>query len=220
MLRLVLGCMFSGKSSQVIRLARRYRAIGKRVLFVDHISDTRYAEDVSDPKHIISHDGIRENSVFVSELMEISLRDDYVQADVVIIEEAQFFPDLLKFVVKEMEVKDGKEKDGNKEKDFIVSGLSGDYLKRPIGDVLYLIPHAEKIDILTGLCNKCSDGTPGCFTQRKAMTTSKEQVIVGGIELYECVCRKHWEGDAKDEEHEAKNEAKNGANGNPQNKPI
>src|SRR6478735_4729842 len=133
MLRLIIGPMWSGKPFHVIRLARRYRAIGKRVLFVDHVSDTRYSD--GNPA-VVTHDGVRESCVFLEKLEHLKEMQEYKEAEVVIVEEAQFFPDCFSFISTECDIS-GKE--------FIVSGLSGDFKRQPIGDILCLIPHAEHV---------------------------------------------------------------------------
>ena len=38
-IQLVLGCMFSGKTSELIRRIQRYKSIQKKVLFVNFIED-------------------------------------------------------------------------------------------------------------------------------------------------------------------------------------
>ena len=181
MLRIIIGPMWSGKTFQVIRLARRYRAIGKKVLFVDHISDVRYKHEGSLQPHVITHDGISEKGMFVEKLMEILDTEEYVTADVVIIEEAQFFQDLAPFIKMET--------DRHLEKDYIVSGLAGDFQRRPIGDILTLVPYADILDKLNGMCQRCADGTPGCFTRKTQ--PDDHQIVVGGKGIYECVCRRH-----------------------------
>ena len=178
MIRIVIGPMWSGKTFSVIRLARRYRAIGKQVLFIDHTSDTRYTNGIA--KHLVSHDGMQEHCLFSDNLLSLLDNVEYLAADVVIIEEAQFFPDLLQFIQDQ----------GDLGKDFIISGLVGDYQRKPIGDILKIIPFAERVDKLDGLCKYCADGTPGCFTKR--IVDNSEQVLVGGKDMYECVCRVHY----------------------------
>jgi thymidine kinase len=174
--------MWSGKTFHIIRLARRYRAIGKRVLFVDHVSDNRYLDsDLSTPV-VVTHDGIKEKCIFLENLHSLLQIPEYADAQVVVIEEAQFFPDTYDFISRECDIS-GKE--------FIVSGLSGDYQRKPIGDILTLIPHAEFVDKLNGLCNQCKDGTVGCFTQRHT-DSNHEQIAIGAGDMYDCVCRKHY----------------------------
>lgn len=168
--------MYAGKTETVISHARRYRAINKKVLFINSILDNRYSEK----EYVVSHNGTKEDCLKVSELSNISTTDEFNEAKVVIIEEAQFFPDLIKFF---------KSQDLN-EKHYIVSGLAGDYQMNPIGDVLKLIPMAEHVEKINGFCKYCKDGTIGAFTRRK--TGSSKVIEVGGEDKYECVCRLHF----------------------------
>jgi len=167
--------MYAGKTEAVIRIARRYKAINKRILFINHVIDNRYSKD----DYVVSHNGTREKCIKLNKLNE--LKDEIKQVDVVIIEEAQFFSDLLEFF---------NTKNLN-DKIFIVSGLSGDYNQNPIGDILSLIPKAEYIEKLNGFCKYCNDGTLGCFTKKSISSDSDSIIQVGGFELYDCVCRLH-----------------------------
>ena len=45
-LELILGPMFSGKSTRVIEISNRYESIGKNVLNITHIIDNRYGNGV------------------------------------------------------------------------------------------------------------------------------------------------------------------------------
>lgn len=168
--------MYAGKTEAVIRIARRYEAINKKVLFVNHNIDTRYSKD----SFVVSHNGTKKECVKLDFLRELETSYDFENADVVIIEEAQFFQDIYEFIKKHLFTK----------KKFIVSGLSGDTSLNPIGDILRLIPMAENVEKLNGLCQICNDGTIGSFTRRKG--TDVGQIIVGGKELYSCVCISHF----------------------------
>lgn len=176
-LTVILGCMYAGKTETAISYARRYKAINQKVLFTNHQLDDRY----SDSNKLVSHNGTKEDCIKVSSLMSIIDTQDFKEASVIVIEEAQFFKDLLLFF-KTIDVSS---------KHFIVSGLAGDYRMNPIGDILSLIPMAEYVEKINGFCIYCKDGTIGSFTKKKK--GSEERTIeVGGLELYECVCRKHY----------------------------
>lgn len=174
-LTVILGCMYAGKTETVISYARRYRAIEKKVLFINHSIDDRYSQE----QKVVSHNGTREDCIKVPLLEGIQYMNSFKDANVVIIEEAQFFSDLLEFFYK-LDLSS---------KDFIVSGLAGDFKMRPIGDILALIPMAEFVEKINGLCKYCKDGTVGAFTRKTS--SSQETVQVGGMDLYECVCRIH-----------------------------
>ena len=105
----------------------------------------------------------------------------YIKANVIIIEEAQFFSDLFNFVTNAAD-KDNKE--------VYVIGLDGDYLRQPFGDIVRLIPHAENIKKLKALCLRCNDGTEACFTKR--IVKDNNQELVGSTDSYIAVCRKHY----------------------------
>jgi thymidine kinase len=48
-------------------------------------------------------------------------------------------------------------------KHVIVTGLDGDYQRNPFGDMLKLIPLADKVDKLYALCAICKDGTEALY---------------------------------------------------------
>jgi thymidine kinase len=107
--------------------------------------------------------------------------DLFAKATYVVIEEAQFFPDLYD-VVLEMVEKRGKH--------LLVFGLDGDSERRPFGQVLDLIPVADTYVKLQAECRLCGDGTVALFTKRFSPYIA--QVCVGGIDIYKAVCRKHY----------------------------
>ena len=173
---IIIGCMFSGKSTEMIRQYKRYLSIGKSILLINHSSDNRYGENV-----VSSHDKIQINCVSCNHLYDIVDKDIFKNADILMIEEAQFFNDLFKFVTNAAD---------HLNKTVIVSGLDGDYKREPFGDILKLIPHAENVIKLKALCKMCNDGTPGCFTMR--IVNCEGQLLVGGLDSYIPVCRKHF----------------------------
>jgi thymidine kinase len=174
MLHIILGCMFAGKTESIIRIARKYRAIEKKVLIVNHKLDARY----SGGSVVESHNGTMEECIKVDKLIGL----DYKEYDVVIIEESQFFPDILEFfetIGFDLVLKN-----------FIVSGLVADYNMKPIGDIISLIPMADTVEKINGFCQECKDGTIGPFTRRINSTTNV--ILIGGRDKYECVCRLHY----------------------------
>jgi len=106
--------------------------------------------------------------------------DEYVQSEVVIINEAQFFPDLVKGVEHMLTSK----------KRIYLSGLDGDFQRKKFGEILDLIPLCDKVTKLNSLCAKCKDGKPALFSKR--LTNETEQTVVGNSN-YIPVCRKCYE---------------------------
>lgn len=175
-LEIIMGCMFSGKSSEIIKIINSYTLLNKKIMAITHSIDTRYNKSAI----IVTHDKIKYDCISTSNLLSLKEKDIYKDADVVVIEEAQFFDDLYNFVIYCLK---------HDNKIVIVAGLDGDYKQEPFGDILKLIPHAERVKKLSALCLLCNDGTLASFTKRKISCES--QTFVGSSESYIAVCRKH-----------------------------
>jgi thymidine kinase len=175
-LEVIIGPMFSGKSTKLIEIANRYECIGKRLLTVTHIIDNRYGEGV-----ISSHNKIQKQSLCVESLMTLLDSDVYNQSEIVFIEEGQFFGDLKEFVIRAVDIDS---------KHVIVAGLSGDFRREKFGQILDLIPLAEHVEKLTAFCKLCNDGTLAHFSKR--ITKDHSQTLVGNDDHYLPVCRKHY----------------------------
>ena len=176
-LELIIGPMFSGKTTELMRRIKRHMVIGNNPLIINSIKDVRCDAEIK------SHDNSVLSAIKVDTLSEVETMSNIYLSDyqVVAIDESQFFTDLPNFVVNTL-LKRYK-------LHVIVSGLNGDFKQQLFGEILNLIPHAERVDLLNGLCTVCSDGTPGCYSSR--ITNSNYQTLVGGKESYNCVCRKH-----------------------------
>ena len=170
-LNLIIGCMFSGKTTELLRIANRLNSIGQNVLLINYHEDVRYSSE-----DIKTHDdyNISIKSHFVESLDKV----DYSTYSVICINEAQFFSNLRSFCIKAL--------DDNKK--LYVSGLDGDYKQEKFGEILELIPLADKITKLHAFCKLCGDCTPAYFTKR--LTESTAQKLIG-TEEYIPVCRKH-----------------------------
>lgn len=176
-LSLYIGCMFSGKSSEMIRIIKRYRTISDiNILIINHNSDNRYGKNV-----ISSHDKEQLECLSLSNLNSIKDSKEYLEADIIFVEEAQFFRDLYDFTVYSLD---------KMNKRMYIFGLDGDYLKNPFGEICKLIPHAENIFRLNALCKKCNDGTKASFTLRTVKDKSVE--LIGNYNYYTPVCRFHY----------------------------
>lgn len=178
-LTLILGPMFSGKSSAVVQKIRRAQILGWKTLNITNNIDTRY--DISG-SHIITHDKAYVEALGVKVLKGVCDGEDYCSARLIVIEEAQFFDGLYEFVVRAVE-RDGK--------DVIVVGLDGDSERKPFGEVLDLVPLADEVIRLTALCKLCGDGTPAIFTAL-VNGVKTEQICVGGADMYQPLCRSHY----------------------------
>ena len=173
-LEVVLGPMFSGKSSYIHHLVHRYKALDIPILVIKPDIDKRYTKDAC----LVTHDQLKVPCVmWDTHTMLQKLRMD-VPDKLVIIEEAQFFRGLVEFV---------KHLVDEERRDVVIVGLDGDWRRKPFPEILDCIPLADKVTKLHALCKRCRDGTPGLFTHRLSNDTA--QVSVGGPEAYEPLCR-------------------------------
>ncbi len=169
-LKIIMGNMFSGKTSELVRRLKRYQVIGKNILVINSSKDTRCLEQV-----LRTHDNIKFNCVKTNDLARLN----YDKVDVIAIDEAQFFIGLKVFVKRAI---------GNG-KTILLTGLDGDYKQEKIGEILDCIPLADKVFKLSAMCMKCMDGTHGPFTKR--LVDNNQTELIGGKEMYMAVCRKH-----------------------------
>ena len=178
-LNLIIGPMFAGKSTELIRISNNYKVINKVILPINHPINKRYGS-----KQITTHnDNILDECIIVDKLIDVEQKyaNAFKEADVILIEELQFFKDAYDIIIKWVE---------EDNKTVIAAGLDGDANRKPFGDVLKLIPYANTVKKLSALCKRCGDGTPAHFS--KKIKKNDKQVEVGTSDIYEAVCRKHY----------------------------
>tara|TARA_R110002012_G_scaffold86345_1_gene214711 strand:+ start:448 stop:984 length:537 start_codon:yes stop_codon:yes gene_type:complete len=173
-LEIILGCMFSGKSTELIRRLKRYKAICHSVLVVNSTKDSRSTEQV-----LKTHDEVCFNCVKTHKLTDLLTDENFKNASIIGIDEGQFFEDLDEFVKHALPL----------QKHIIIASLDGDSNQQNFGKTLSLIPLADEVDKLKAYCMECNDGTLAPFTKRIVHTTQQE--LVGSNEYYSAVCRKH-----------------------------
>lgn len=177
-LEMILGCMYSGKSSELIKRIRQNRLLGLRVLVVNHEKDQRYATNTGADGMVVSHDNDGVEAVFLPCLCNLLGLDAFREADIICIDEGQFFHDLYDVVVDMVE---------GRGKHVIVSALDGTYERLPFFEVVALIPFADHVVKLNALCMGCKNGKPAAFSKRLVESDALE--LVGGVESYIPVCR-------------------------------
>lgn len=193
-LKVIMGPMFSGKSSTLINDINKYKFITGDIMVINSILDKQRHSDMKIDENGIgqlkTHDSKMFPAIMLKNLSELNTNkfynQKYLKSSIVLIDEGQFYSDLYSFL------KDELAKPGNKK--FIVAGLSSDINQNPIGDIIKLIPLADDIIKLSAFCVYCKDGTPGNFT--KLLISSKEcsdsNIKVGAKEIYAPCCRKHF----------------------------
>jgi thymidine kinase len=168
-IEVICGSMFSGKTEELIRRVRRAQIARQRVELFKPAIDTRYSDN-----EIVSHDAQKLPSRVVrdaNEIIPLSL-----EAQVVAIDEAQFYKENLVVVCKTL---------ANMGKRVIVAGLDTDFRGEPFEPIPQLLAVAEYITKTHAICVIC--GNPANFTYRK--TASADQVLIGTSDIYEARCR-------------------------------
>jgi len=174
-LNLVIGPMYSGKSTELLRIYNKFKR-NYKILVINHSSDNRYGNN-----SVNTHNKDSIESISTEKLCDIDMNLSVLGNDIVLIDEGQFFRDLYDFC------KDIVEKHN---KIVYVFGLSGDSNRKKFGQILDLIPICDNIKHLKSICNKCENVRDASFTLRTSNNT--EQVSIGGNDSYMAVCRECW----------------------------
>ena len=175
-LELIIGPMYAGKSTELIRIINRYKCLKKNIVVINHILNNRYGTN-----NLSTHNNEKvDKCIILKDLKDID-NQMFNDSEVIIIEELQFFSDAYNVIIDWCD---------NHKKIVIGAGLDGDFTRSSFGDVLKLIPHAEKVTKLNALCKKCGDGTLAHFTKR--IIINDEKTLIGTDNYYEAVCRKHY----------------------------
>jgi thymidine kinase len=172
-IEVVCGCMFSGKTEELIRRARRAEIAKQKVAIFKPRIDNRYSA-----QHIVSHSEQSLTSTVVDDASEILALSE--NAQVVGVDEGQFFKANLVEVCETL---------ANQGKRVIVAGLDQDYRGKPFEPMPQMLAVAEYITKTLAICVVC--GNPADRTQRK--TQSADRVLVGAKDIYEARCRHCFE---------------------------
>jgi thymidine kinase len=174
-IEIILGCMFSGKTTELIRRTSKYDAIGKNVLIINSGYDNR-----CDLQSIKSHSNETRKAYKCYKLSELNNHKLFSNADVIAIDEAQFFHDLYDFVLY-------CEKN---DKIVIISGLDGDSDRKPFGQILECIPLCDDVVKLKALDMISLDGTDAIFSKR--IVKNNSQICIGNENEYKAVNRYNY----------------------------
>ena len=168
-LRVVCGPMFSGKTKTLIRVINDYLAEDLTVFVFKPKFDNRYAEN-----EVISHDkdAIKAHSI----KRPIEILDYYLNADVIAIDEIQFFDDSIVEICQKI---------AQAGKTVIASGLDLDYKAQPFGPMPKILAIADEIIKLNSICTFCSGHAR--FSHR--ITTESDTIVLGEKDKYVPLCR-------------------------------
>ncbi|MEX0597794.1 MAG: hypothetical protein WD512_14980 [Candidatus Paceibacterota bacterium] len=187
-LHLILGPMFSGKTSKLMQVYEQCVLSNINVLVINHSRDIRYSDTM-----LSTHDKKMIPCVLTNKLNDLydtipssydekcdylDLNNCVTKAQVILINEGQFFDDLYDWVHFMVEILHKK---------VYVCGLDGDSNRKRFGQMLDLIPICDKVIKLRSLCAICKNGNKAPFTLRTMV--ANEQILIGSEDCYKPVCR-------------------------------
>ena len=168
-IEVICGSMFSGKTEELLRRLKRAQFAKLDIAFFKPKIDNRY-----DTQKVVSHD---ENTI---KAMPVDCAKSILplvnQAQVVAIDEAQFFDADLVAVCNEL---------ANAGVRVIIAGLDMDFLGKPFGVIPQMLAIAEHITKVHAICVDCS--AIANHSYRK--TTDTTLVKLGEKEEYKALCR-------------------------------
>ena len=170
-IEVICGCMFSGKTEELIRRVRTALIAKQKVQLFNSSIDTRYGIN-----SIISHNQNKVAAVCVKnsgEILPLVEKNTHVVA----IDEVNFFDKGVVDVCEEL---------ARRGKRVIVAGLDTDYRAEPFEVTAALLAKAEFVTKNLAVCTKC--GNPASFTQR--ISKDKKRIVVGTTDTYEARCRR------------------------------
>lgn len=197
-LEAVIGGMYSGKSTELIKRLRRFELGGETVALFKPRIDDRYSED-----SVVTHTGLRHPAKVVStsaEIMEVleNYRDHYPAFPKVVgIDEAQFFDeDLYPHLCSLVRIDYCR---------VIVAGLDLNFKAEPWPTMVPIVFGADRVSKLSAVCTAVDAGSPGAGKcGMDAIRTQRivngrpvfdgQDVLVGGTEAYEARCRHCFAG--------------------------
>ena len=180
-LELFLGSMFSGKSSKIINIYKKWVLCNHKPFVINYSLDNRYSDTAN---KIVTHDKTEIPCIHNTTLRAIFqplinnktiTNDDY---NIIIINEGQFFEDLYYWC--ELLV-------NTYNKYIYIAALNADFEKKPFDQISKLIPEANVIEQLQAICSGCKDGTPALHSYRVSNETGR---ILIGSNNYIPLCRK------------------------------
>jgi thymidine kinase len=168
----IVGPMFSGKTSELFRLAGRHVLSNEDVVMFKYAKDKRYRKRLAS-----SHDRITFKAIPVTSFNGVIPCE--IHGSVICIDEGQFIDGLVEFC----------DKMANQGKHVYVAGLNSTFERKPFDKMSKLMACAEESIHLSAICALCHKEAQ--FTRRISNSTALEEI--GGAESYIPCCRKCWQ---------------------------
>lgn len=204
-LDLVLGTMFSGKTTYILSQIAKMAELNYSILYINVEFDNRSVTIFSTHNPFFdTHKDFTKKETITNNVEMIKTKNlldiKFEKKDVIIIDESHFFDDLVEFVNKCL--------DANKH--IIVAGLIADFKGNKFGKTLDLIPICSKIKRLHAYCAECAKDKICCIaTYSKRIVKCKKSIDIGGSEKYIPVCRTHYKSEIQYDDKKMTNEKSN-----------
>lgn len=176
-LHVITGPMFSGKSSELIRIHRACLLQGKPCLCFNHARDTRFGDGTD----IVAHNRSTVSCESVRQVGEIIVHPRFAEAECIFVDEVQFFEAIRNPIMRMVEAH---------QKQVYLAGLLVDVHRNLFGELHTLLGYADTVNMKTAAsCSLCDK--PGLFS--KAIFPTNEAVnVVGHSDKYTILCRTHF----------------------------
>ncbi|CDW74361.1 thymidine kinase [Stylonychia lemnae] len=182
-IELVLGPMFSGKSSEMFRRVLRHSLAQRKSILAKYQKDHRQLEETFKTVQLQKVNG----NLKVQGITKLADLDEQINDFQVLgIDEGQFYPDLFDKCLEYV----------RKDKIIIISALDGTFERKNFGQIPQLIPYSDDIIKLNAICNQCGQNAPfthriGIFKMKimYCIVQNKETELVGWKGVYEPLCR-------------------------------
>lgn len=176
-IEVICGCMFAGKTEELIRRINRITYAKKSILVFKPKIDNRYDEG-----SVVSHSQKKIKSIVISEANEILKHLPEKLPYAIAIDEVQFFGEELIEVIETL---------ANSGIRVICAGLDQDFRGEPFGIMPMILARAEFVTKLNAICQVC--GQPATRTQRiidgEPADYDDPIILVSAAEKYEARCR-------------------------------
>jgi len=172
-LEVILGPMFSGKTSKLVEIYNQCTFCNINVLVLNHKIDNRYNISM-----LCTHDNKEIPCFKTTDLKDVEHNQDFKECRVILINEGQFFNNLYNCVKEWVDIE---------KKHVYVCGLDGDFKRQNFGEIINLIPICNKVYKLNSLCSRCKNGKHALFSHR---LSSEDSQIKVGSSNYQPLCRK------------------------------
>jgi len=188
-LHIIVGPMFSGKTSKLINIYNKYKYCNLNVKVINYVFDNRY----TDTEILYTHDKRKVPCILSERLSDVYNFDTglgyinnvnantFDETKIILINESQFFKDIVHWVKLAISPPHNKI--------VYMSGLDGDFKRNVFGNWLELIPMCDTIKKITSICSDCK--LKDAIFSHRIINDTRQELI--GNDIYIPLCRLCYE---------------------------